>query len=162
MNKALVGLFVAVVAAGAAGGYYLWQSNQEPSPAVGSAPAVKPEAPTAPVFPPGPLEIRQDGYPALCVWPTPEPVIPQGETASAADMRQGRDAVQAYVNRLQNYQACLEQAYSIAPPETMDEIKSGWRKEGNHAIDVANAMAAAFSVQLKAYKARLPEAAASP
>ena len=99
--------------------------------------------------------------PADCLLPGPAPVPPDGNTATAADMKLGHDVIQAFVVQLEAYQACrLRQADQAAPAITPQQ-KQQWVDQGNSAVDDANALASAFATQLKAYKAR-PAAPAKP
>lgn len=93
---------------------------------------------------------------AECKKATVAPEIPQGATASAADMDKARKAVQAYVNDLQAYQSCMEQQIKSVPERTDPEIKQLWRDRGNAAIDAANRIKDAYIAQSRIYKARQP------
>jgi hypothetical protein len=133
--KILVAL--AVVVALAAGGFLALRHAPAPSapPLAGSpAPAAAPQS--------------------ECLLPGPAPVPPDGAIATAADIGLGHDTIQAFVNQLEAYQACLNNKVDHAPPGVTDKQKDGWIEQGNAAVDQANALAAAFSEQLKIFKAR--------
>ena len=80
--------------------------------------------------------------------------MPQGATASDEDMKEGREALQKYVNILQNYQACVAQQIKDAPPDTKPEVKQQWQANADAAIDAAHSIADVYSIQLRAFKAR--------
>jgi hypothetical protein len=89
-----------------------------------------------------------------CTRPGPAPVMPQGATATAEEMKSGHDALQKYVNELQKYQDCNEAQIQQASKDTKPEVKQHWRDEGNAAIDAATQIKNVYTAQLKAYKAR--------
>ena len=93
---------------------------------------------------------------AECLMPQPAPTIPDGNTASEADLRAAHDAVQGFVNKLQEYQVCLENEVKTAPPDTRPELKIAWRTQGNAAIDQAHDLADDYAQQLKVFKASHP------
>ena len=80
--------------------------------------------------------------------------MPQGATATAEDMKDGREALQKYVNILQDYQKCMEQLIKDAPPDTKPELKQQWQANADVAIDAAHEIADVYSIQLRAFKAR--------
>ena len=92
-----------------------------------------------------------------CDAPGPAPIIPDGTTATADQMKTTRDAVQAYVNVLQDYQDCLELKIKRAPGGTKAEELQRMRDAGNAAIDQAQALGKAYTAQLTAFKARQPK-----
>ena len=122
--------------------------RRAPAPAsvlpVPSAPAPSTAAPPAPA-------------PANCLMPGPAPVPPDGNTATAADMKLGHDSIQGFVVALETFQACRMRELDHASPGVTPQQKQTWLDEGNSAVDQANALASAFAVQLKAFKARAPQ-----
>ena len=80
--------------------------------------------------------------------------MPHGATATDEDMKHGHDALQAFVNALQDYQKCMEQQIKDAPPDTKPEIKQRWQANADVAIDAAHEIADVYSIQLRAFKAR--------
>jgi hypothetical protein len=98
------------------------------------------------------------GLPAFaaddCPNPGPGPVIPDGTTANVDQMKAAHEAVQKYVNLLQQVQDCTEARIKIAPRGTKADILQKLRDQGNAAIDQAKALGDAYSTQVKAYKAR--------
>jgi hypothetical protein len=94
------------------------------------------------------------GADAECAKPPKAPVMPQGATASAEDMKDGHEALQKYVNILQDYQKCMEQLIKDAPPDTKPEVKQQWQANADIAIDAAHEIADVYSIQLRAFKAR--------
>jgi hypothetical protein len=91
---------------------------------------------------------------AACANPPKAPIMPQGATASAEDMKDGRESLQKYVNILQDYQKCMEQLIKNAPPDTKPEVKQQWQANADVAIDAAHEIADVYSIQLRAFKAR--------
>jgi hypothetical protein len=138
--------FGALIVAG--GGAFLLLRH----PAAPPAPAVE-TAPAAPA--PAPPDAAQATAtpPANCLLPGPPPIAPNGSTATAADMKLGHDVMQAFVNQLEAYQACRNNQADHTPGIT-EAQKDALITQGNNAVDEANALAAAFSAQLKAFKAR--------
>ena len=90
---------------------------------------------------------------ATCPEPALAPSIPDGTTATAAQMKTARGNVQAYINVLQNYQDCLEGQISMEPKT---ELKQRMRDRGDLAIDQANSLKAQYEEQKKAFDARQP------
>ena len=94
--------------------------------------------------------------PADCLFPGPAPVPPDGATASEADMKLGHDVIQNYVLELEAYQTCRNTEADNSPASVSEQQKQTWLADGNAAVDEANALADAFSAQLKAFKAKHP------
>jgi hypothetical protein len=94
------------------------------------------------------------GAGAVCADPPRAPAMPQGATASDEDMKEGREALQKYVNLLQNYAACAAQQIKDAPPDAKPEFKQQWQANADAAIDAAHSIADVYSIQLRAFKAR--------
>jgi len=117
-------------------------SHIAPAPPVTSHPANK----SAPVAPP-----------ASCLLPGPPPVPPDGLTATVAEMKLGQVVIQNFVNQLEAYQTCRNNQADHAAPTVSAQQKSTWIDQGNSAVDEANDLAAAFSAQLKIFKARNPQ-----
>ena len=136
-------LAVAVLVAVAAGGAYFVTRQKPASPAPQPVPGATPS--TDAVSPP-----------ADCLLPGPPPVAPDGRTASAAGMQLGHDVMQNFVNELEAYQACRNLQIDHAAPGVTAQQKQTWIDQGNAAVDQANDLAAAFSAQLKVFKARPP------
>jgi hypothetical protein len=91
---------------------------------------------------------------AECPKPPRAPQMPQGATATDDDMKHGREALQNYVNILQDYQKCIEEQIKNAPPDTKPEVKHQWEVNADAAIDAAHEIADVYSIQLRAFKAR--------
>jgi hypothetical protein len=94
------------------------------------------------------------GAGAKCADPPHAPTMPQGATATDEDMKHGHDALQIFVNALQEYQKCMEQQIKDAPPDTKPEVKQRWQANADIAIDAAHEIADVYSIQLRAFKAR--------
>jgi hypothetical protein len=90
---------------------------------------------------------------ATCAEPALAPSIPDGTTATAAQMKTARGNVQAYINVLQNYQDCLESQIKMEPKL---ELQQKLRDRGDLAIDQANSLKAQYEEQKRAFDARQP------
>ena len=77
--------------------------------------------------------------------------MPDGTKATAEIMKQGHDTVQAFVQQLEAYQACLNARIDSAGPDVSAQQKQAWLDEGNGAVDEANLLAQSFSFQIKAF-----------
>ena len=82
------------------------------------------------------------------------PAVPDGATATEESMKAGHDALQAYVNLLEAYRACLKQQADNPPAGTTQEQAVAWVAQGDAAVDNASYLAAEFSNALKQFKAR--------
>jgi hypothetical protein len=82
------------------------------------------------------------------------PQMPQGASASEEDMKEGRQKLQSFVNKLQDYQKCMEDQIKTAPPDTKPEVKQQWQANADAAVDAAHEIADIYSIQLRAFKAR--------
>jgi hypothetical protein len=71
-------------------------------------------------------------------------------------MKQGHDDIQAFVLKLEGYQACRDAQADHASPLVTDQAKQNWIAEGDAAVDEANALADAFAEQIKVFKAHHP------
>jgi hypothetical protein len=100
------------------------------------------------------LVLAAAGAGAKCADPPRAPAMPQGATATDEDMKHGHDALQAFVNALQDYQKCIEQEIKDAPPDTKPEVKQRLQANADAAIDAAHEIADVYSIQLRAFKAR--------
>lgn len=80
--------------------------------------------------------------------------MPQGATASEEEMTAGRTAIQAHVQKLEAYQACLESQIKAASADTSAETKAQWQAEADTAVDRAQMLAEIYSAQLRAFKSR--------
>lgn len=69
-------------------------------------------------------------------------------------MKLGHDAAQSFVLQLEAYQACLNDKIDHPAPGTTDQQKKGWETQGDEAVDLAHAIADAFSAQIKIFEAR--------
>jgi hypothetical protein len=94
---------------------------------------------------------------ADCALPPRAPQMPQGATATDEEMKEGHDKLQTYVHILEAYQKCIEQQIKDAPADTKPEVKQQWQANADVAIDAAQQIADVYSIQLRAYKARLQQ-----
>ena len=101
------------------------------------------------------LFLAATGADAACARPTSNPpAVPDGATADEESMKTAHDALQAYVNELEAYKACLKQLADSAPADTPQEQVVAWVAQGDAAVDNASYLAAQFSAALKQFKAR--------
>lgn len=99
---------------------------------------------------------------AECVYPKAPSGMPDGRTATEAEMIDGMKAVKAYNNEVTAYLNCLDlemqaridAAGAEAPADQVAQIKSMQAKRHNAAVEELEAHAARFNEQVKAYKAR--------
>ena len=99
---------------------------------------------------------------AECVYPKSPAAIPDGHTATEAEMIEGMKAVKAYNGEVTGYLNCLDMemqarldaAGAEAPADQIAQIKAIQTKRHNAAVEELEAHAARFNEQVKAYKAR--------
>jgi hypothetical protein len=96
-------------------------------------------------------------FAADCAQPGQAPVIPDGTTATAAQMNAAKAAVQSYVNSLQSVQDCYEAKIKMVSKSTKPDELQKMRDAGNAAVDQATALAAAYSAQKKIFNNRAPK-----
>jgi len=101
------------------------------------------------------------GFPAVaaeCLLPTGQaPVIPDGATATADQLKNAQPLVQSYVNQLESYQDCVEARIKLTMKTSKPEDLQKLRDAGNAAVAQATALSQNFSAQVKAFKARAPQ-----
>jgi hypothetical protein len=91
---------------------------------------------------------------AECAAPPHAPDMPQGATATDEEMKAGHDALQKYVNTLEQYEACIDAEIKAAPPDTKPEDKARLIANADAAIEAAHEIADIYSIQLRAFKSR--------
>lgn len=99
---------------------------------------------------------------AECVYPKAPAGMPDGHTATEAEMLDGMKAVKAYNGEVTAYLNCLDlemqaridAAGAEAPADQIAQIKAIQAKRHNAAVEELEAHAARFNEQVKAYKAR--------
>ncbi len=84
------------------------------------------------------------------------PQTPDGATATDAQMKAAHDALQAYVNELEAFQACLNHAADDTSTDIPPELRNTWIERGNGAIDEATLLAQAFASAKAAHDAAHP------
>jgi hypothetical protein len=90
---------------------------------------------------------------AACEYPG-DPKLPDGKTATEADMNAAATAVKKYVADMEAYANCLDAEFAALPLEQQTpEAKSLVNKRFNAAEDAKVAAANAFNEQLRAFKA---------
>ena len=93
-------------------------------------------------------------FAADCAVPGQAPVIPDGQTATAAQMDAAKQQVQTYVNGLQSVQDCYEARIKMTQKSAKPDDLQKMRDAGNAAVDQAQALAAAYVAQKKIFNNR--------
>jgi hypothetical protein len=93
--------------------------------------------------------------PGMAACPYPDDVsIPDGSTASEAEMLDGQKMVKAYMAEMEDYLECLdEESAALGENETEDQ-QAMHVKRHNAAVDAMEKVAASFNEQIRSYKAR--------
>jgi len=91
----------------------------------------------------------------MAACPYPDDVsIPDGSTASEAEMLDGQKTVKAYMAEMEEYLECLD-AESVALGENETEDQQAMHvKRHNAAVEAMEKVAASFNEQIRSYKAR--------
>jgi hypothetical protein len=133
---------VVIIGAGLA---FFFLHRSQPAAAPQPAAALQPVAASAQAKLPAPAD---------CLFPGPPPIPPNGLTASADDMKLGRNVIQHFVEELEAYQACRNTQIDRAGKTLSDKQKETWIEQGNTAIDEATALKDAFSAQREIFNSR--------
>lgn len=99
---------------------------------------------------------------AECVYPQAPAAMPDGNTATEAEMVAGMKAVKEYNAAVTAYLSCLDmemqsritEAGPDAPSDQIVQIKSIHSKRHNAAVEELETHATRFNEQVRAYKAR--------
>jgi hypothetical protein len=96
---------------------------------------------------------------ADCAYPKSPSAIPDGATATEAEMLAGMTEFKRYDAEINAYLACLDKqtqarVSETSEPEQANQIKAVSTKRHNAAIDELQAHADEFNAQLKAYKSK--------
>jgi len=97
------------------------------------------------------LLLAASGAAADCARPGAAPPIPNGAKSDEAAMKEGHDAIQAYVHELEAYKACLKQEADTAKDVSQEQAMV-WLAQGDAAVDSASYLAAQYSAALKVFK----------
>lgn len=90
---------------------------------------------------------------AACNYPTEVPV-PDGRSATEAEMNAAGKAVKQYIADMEAYLTCLDAEQAALPPEQQtEETKAVTVKRHNAAVDAMETMAARYNEQVRAFKA---------
>lgn len=92
------------------------------------------------------------GASAACPRPGAPPALPDGAHADEATMTAAHDLIQAHVNLLEAYQACLTKLAQNPPEDSPAELRLTWLAQGDAALDSAQILASNFSAELKIFK----------
>ena len=97
---------------------------------------------------------------AACGYPRAPDRLPDGATATLEQMVEGQKAVKQFDADITVYTDCLQQEFAAATagpaldPERLKELDAMRGKKHNAAVDDAEAVAARFNEQVRAFKAR--------
>ena len=90
---------------------------------------------------------------AACEYPA-DAKIPDGKTATEADINAASSVVKKYLGDMEAYMACLDAEAAALPVEQQTpETKALHVKRYNAAVDAMEATANSFNEQLRAFKA---------
>lgn len=93
---------------------------------------------------------------AACETPSVVP-IPDGATATRAELAETRVRVQAYLAAMQEYLACVNQELTAEGDDAPQQFKALMVARNNAAVTEMEAVAASFNEQVRAYRAAHPE-----
>lgn len=93
---------------------------------------------------------------ADCAYPKAPAAMPDGKTASEAEMIQAMNAFKAYNDEVTAFGACLEQETKTKSTGTAQlmQLKTLQMKKHNAAVDELQSKARIFNEQVRIYKAR--------
>jgi hypothetical protein len=93
---------------------------------------------------------------ADCSYPKPPIQMPDGKTASEAEMLEAMTAFKSYNEQVAAFGACLEQETKTRAAGTAQlmQLKTLQMKKHNAAVDELQTKAKLFNEQVRAYKAR--------
>jgi hypothetical protein len=93
---------------------------------------------------------------ADCSYPKPSAVMPDGKTASEAEMLEAMRAFKSYNDEVGAFGSCLEQETKTKAAGTAQlmQLKTLQMKKHNAAVDELQTKAKLFNEQVRAYKAR--------
>ena len=80
------------------------------------------------------------------------PVIPDGKSASEADMGAAQAAVKAYISSANAFLACVQK--EIDSGATAKAEKAALNKQYNTTVDEMNGVAGQFNASIKAFKSK--------
>jgi hypothetical protein len=100
---------------------------------------------------------------ADCSYPPPPDKIPDGSTATLAEMQAAQKVMQTYDHAIKAYTDCIRLEHDAALAKTADmtaeqkaqqqaQIENVTNKKNNAAIDQEEAIVARFNEQIKAFK----------
>ena len=93
--------------------------------------------------------------PGMAACPYPDDVsIPDGSTASEAEMLDGQKLVKAYMAEMDEYLTCLDEESTALGDDQTDDQRAMHVKRHNAAVDAMEKVAASFNEQIRSYKAR--------
>ena len=88
---------------------------------------------------------------AVCNYP-PQVDVPEGKTASEAEMKAANAAVKDYMAAVESYLACLDDEEKSLGDTVTEDQKRVHTEKHNAAVDALNAVAGRYNEQVQAYK----------
>lgn len=88
---------------------------------------------------------------AACEYPA-EISVPNGTTATEAEMKAANQAVKQYMAAVESYLACLDEEEKALGSSVTEEQKKVHTARHNAAVDALNAVAGRYNEQLHAFK----------
>ena len=93
-------------------------------------------------------------FAAECSTPGQAPAIPDGQTATQAQMDAAKQQVQSYVNSLQSLQDCYEARIKMTQKTAKPDDLQKMRDAGNAAVTQAQQLAKTYTEQKKIFNNR--------
>jgi hypothetical protein len=97
--------------------------------------------------------VAAQGAYAACDYPA-EVTIPDGNTATEAQMREANQVVRKYMADVDAYLACLDEEEKALGEAVTEEQKGLHISRHNAAVDALNAVAARYNEQVQLFKKR--------
>lgn len=88
---------------------------------------------------------------AACTYP-PEANVPDGKTATEAQMKDANKAVKDYMAAVESYLACLDDDEKALGDTVTDEQKKVHTAKHNAAVDALNVVAGRYNEQVQLFK----------
>lgn len=90
---------------------------------------------------------------AACPYPD-DVAIPDGSTASEAEMLDGQKNVKAYIADMEDYLECLDEEAAALGDNATEDQDAMHVKRHNAAVEAMEKVAASFNEQIRSYKSR--------
>jgi hypothetical protein len=90
---------------------------------------------------------------AACTYPA-EVTVPSGKTSTDQEMVEASKVVNAYMDAMRAYQACIDEEQAALGDAATPEQKAVHVKRYNASVDAMESLAARFNTELRAFKAK--------